>query len=130
MTIFIAAVAFIALDLFAIQVLIQVDLPKYRALIFKLYGLLVLITASAAGFGAATLGSGAWTSKALVVTGGVVFLVAAQRTLHYHRIRREFDLPPALKSNAPEVQIEGPTAQAAKRKASRMGSDTKDSAAG
>lgn len=110
-----AVVAIMATGLFAVQVLRSVDLPKYRALIFKIYAALALLGAGAAAYGA----SGAPRGTALIAVGSAGLLLFGQRAWHYHALRREIDIPPHLVSTY-DPKLEGPSAQAAKRKAGRV----------
>ena len=120
----IVAVVLALLDLLGIasvQILRSNDLPRYRPLIFKVYAGLALLGGAGAAYGATDLAARSMQIAAAV--GGLGLLAFAQRAFHYHALRREIDLPPSLAGRAPLPEIEGPSAQAARRKAERLAKD-------
>ncbi len=130
MTPLIIAVSVMAACLFFVQVLKTVDLPRYRPHIFKIYLVLTLWAVACAAWGVVrgrTAGASGWAMAAVGVAGAVV---GAQRSHRWHVLRHEFDLPPHLTSRAPEVKVEGPSAQAAKRKAARLAGETPEGGTG
>lgn len=115
----VALVLLLGAGAFAVQVLRSVDLPKYRPLIVKvLAGMAAgsLLLALVAGAG---MGEGRPLQLAALGLGLLGAALSAWRAFHYHAMRREIDLPTKL-SGGPDPHLEGPAAQAAKRKAARM----------
>lgn len=110
------ALAPIVVGLFVVQVLKTVDMPRYRPVIFKSFVALTAWSAGVSVYGGLHLGSGAVTASLLLI-GAVSAVAFGMRSHHWHVIRHEFDLPPHLGKT--ETSLEGPSAQAARRKRER-----------
>lgn len=120
---FIALLLLLGAGAFAVQVLRSVDLPKYRGLIVKVLAAMIVpcllvVIVCLVGMEEG-LAKGRYGDAASVALGALGALVCAWRAFHYHAMRREIDLPTGL-SGGPDPHLEGPAAQAAKRKAARM----------